>query len=593
MNKEELLELKKELKPSEERIWEKYYTEKGKNFKYPKENIYDVVFEENRNRKDYIALEYEGNSIRYGDFFDKVDQRTEFFKSKNVTDNDIVTIASLLTPDFVYDFYALGRLNAISNLIDPRTSVEGIKDYIKEADSKLVISNDLFLDKIKDLMDSENFEVIVNSLFSNSKNLEYPLNMVSLLTGIKSKLMQIKDNRYINYTDNKELSGSLNSKNEDLTIVHTGGTTGTPKSVVLTHNDYNAMAMQFLSSNIGMSPKEKFMIIMPPWIAYGSGLVHTSLVGGMTAQLLPKLDGKKMDEALIKYKPTYSAGVPSHFLNIYEKDIAKKDSFASTKAAAVGGGAMPAQLYTKVNDYLLEHGFSKGMIPGYGLTESSAAFALKQTDDFKPGSVGIPLPGGTVGIFKFDESTGKTIDEELGYSELGEVCLRTPAMMKGYYKNQELTDKVLVKHNDGNIWIHTGDLGYIDEDGFLFINGRIKELIIRYDGFKIYPNYIENVVLKIPEVENVKVVGITDNINVCGEIPKVFFTIKDDFVQNKEAIIDKIKKLCESELSDYYLEGISFEHVDKMPLTPMGKIDYRKLKEIGSNENVKVLKKSK
>ena len=120
------------IKPSEEQVWRKDYTEAGKNFSFPKNmNVYDLVYEENRKRKDNIAIEYEGKNIRFGDFFDKVDERTDYFKSLGVKPNDIVTMATLSTPNFIYDFYSLGRLGAVSNLIDPRTNIEGIKHYIE------------------------------------------------------------------------------------------------------------------------------------------------------------------------------------------------------------------------------------------------------------------------------------------------------------------------------------------------------------------------------------------------------------------------------------------------------------------------------
>ena len=190
------------IKPSEEQIWRRDYSQAGKNFSFPRENIYDFVFDENKSRKDNIAIQYEGKKIKFGELFDKVEERTEFFKSKNVKDDDIITMTTLLTPDFIYDFYALGRLNAVSNLIDPRTSIEGIKKYIGEANSKLFITNDLFLEKLASAIDSDDFEIVINSLFNNSKRLEYPLNMISVLTALKAKLLERKDSRYVRYQKN-------------------------------------------------------------------------------------------------------------------------------------------------------------------------------------------------------------------------------------------------------------------------------------------------------------------------------------------------------------------------------------------------------
>ena len=574
------------IKPSEEQVWRKDYTEAGKNFSFPKNmNVYDLVYEENRKRKDNIAIEYEGKNIRFGDFFDKVDERTDYFKSLGVKPNDIVTMATLSTPNFIYDFYSLGRLGAVSNLIDPRTNIEGIKHYIDEAGSDIIIFNDLFIDKILKAIDDGDYKLISNSLFGDSRLLETPLNIVSVLTGLKSELLRMKDSRIIKYPKTivtPDTTIPADRKNEDLTIVHTGGTTGIPKGVVLTHDNYNAVAYEYLTSNIGFQPGDKFMIIMPPWISYGSGLLHMTLVGGMTAEIIPKQNGKKMDQTLIKNQPTWFAGVPAHFVNMIDRNIAKGDAFKGIKSGAVGGGATPAELYEEADKYFMDHGCQQGVIPGYGLTECSSTFAARQNADFHPGSVGQPLPGCTVGIFKFDEDTFETVDEELGYNQKGEICVRTPGIMKGYYKNQEMTDKVLRKHKDGKIWLHTGDLGYIDEGGYLFVDGRIKELIIRHDGFKVYPNLIENVILKVNGVESVKVVGVKDPNNNVGDIPRVYFTIKSDFEPYTQQILEKVQEECYKDLSEYYTEGISFEIIDKMPLTPIGKVDYRLLQEQGN-----------
>ena len=514
-----------------------------------------------------------------------MEERVSFFKGLNVKSKDIVTIASLLTADFVYDFYALSSMGVITNLIDPRTSVEGIREYLDEAGSRVIVANDLFLGKILKAVGSDkNTTVVCNSLFGGASWLEYPLNIVSIVMGIKAKVISLSDRRIKKYdkrikgVNGQPDSSVYQSEENDLTIVHTGGTTGTPKGVVLTHDNYNAVAMQYLTSDIGFTPKEKFMIIMPPWISYGSGLLHMTLVGGMTAQLIPKLDGKKMDLSLIKNKPTWFAGVPAHFVNMVKRNVAKKDSFEAVRSGAIGGGPVSAELFKDVEEYFLNNGCRQGMIPGYGLTECSSTFAARQSKEFHPGSVGIPLPGANVGIFKIDELSGKTTEKELEYEEQGEVCLQSPAMMKGYFNNQELTQKVLIKHGDGSVWIHTGDLGHIDRDGFLYIDGRIKELIIRHDGFKVYPHLIEELIRKISGIEDVKVVGVTDPINLAGEVPMVFYTVKPEFSDQANDIAKTMQEICFTSLSEYYTEGMNFRRIEKMPLTPIGKIDYRKLK---------------
>jgi long-chain acyl-CoA synthetase len=584
------MENTEKIKPSEERIWEKYYPEEAKNFDFPKMKTYDLVYEQNKNNKDSIALGYEENDICYGEFFDKVEEKTEYFKSQNVKENDIVTVSMLMTPEFVYDFYALGRLNAITNLIDPRTSVDGIRKYLEEAGSDTILNTDIFTSKIKQAIEQDPIKVINYSLGDSANKMPLGLGAVSGVMGIYSNMIEKKDSRFQKYepeVSDKKTELPPYMENQGLTIVHTGGTTGVPKGVLLSHDNYNAMAWQYLKSGIGFAPNDSFLLVMPPWISYGSGMLHMSLVRGMKSIIISKLDSKKMANYLIKYKPQWFAGVPAHYKIILESDLIAKKGVPFVKAGAVGGDAMSAELYESVQKYLVDNGAQKGVYPGYALTEATSAFAVKHTDEFKPGSSGIPLPGSTCGVFKFDENTEMTLDEELDYNQTGEICLRTPNQMLGYFKNEELTNQVLRKHADGYTWIHTGDLGHIDEDGFLFLDGRIKEVIIRHDGFKVYPNLIEKVINSHEAVSGCKVVGVPDCIHNQGQFPRSFIVLKEAY-RNKEAkVLKEIKERCNTCLPEYYVEHGTYEAIDKLPLTPIGKVDYRTLQK--SDEKQKKL----
>lgn len=569
--------------PSEDKIWQKYYPMDALDFSFPKKNVYDVIFELNKNRQDCIALEYEGNEITYGELFDNIEKRTNYFLNKGVKENDVVTISMLMSPEFVYDWYALGRINAISNLIDPRTSYDGIKNYLYEADSSLIINTDLFTSKIKKAVgDNPDFKIINHSLNKSAKRMPFSFGMICKIIGFYSRIIEKSDKRFesgfeIPFKSKNESILPSYIENYPLTIVHTGGTTGTPKGVLLSHDNYNAMAFEYMKSQIGFAPNDRFLLIMPPWISYGSGMLHMSMVTGMKATIISKLDSSKIADYILKYQPQWFAGVPAHFKRISESDSISQKGVHFLKAGAVGGDAMSAVLYEKVNQYLINNGAKQGVYPGYALTEVTSAFAVKQLKEYKPGSVGIPLPGGTVGIFKYDDESKTTIDEELTYGEIGEICMRTPNQMLGYFKNEKQTKEVLRKHKDGKIWVHTGDLGHIDEDGFLYIDGRIKEMIIRYDGFKIYPSVIEKAISANSNVSQCRVVGVPDNKHNHGQVPKVFIVLVDDYKTDNKEIIKDIETACKETLPEYYIEGCTFSIVDKLPLTAIGKVDYRAL----------------
>ena len=577
--------------PSIDKPWEKYYPEGALHFDFPRMKAYDLIYERNKERKDCIALEYEGREITYGELFERIEERADFFISKGIKENDIVTISMLMSPEFVYDWYALGRINAISNLIDPRTSVDGIRHYLEEAESQFVLNTDLFTGKIKKAIGiNPDYHVINYSLLSSADKLPFGFGLINRFTGIYGKSIARRDHRF-------EIAGNTESnmkpsedglptykEHQPLTIVHTGGTTGTPKGVVLSHDNYNAMAYEYMKSEIGFAPNDRFLLIMPPWISYGSGMLHMSMVSGMKATIISKLDSKKIADYLFRYRPQWFAGVPAHYKRIAESEDISKKGVSFLKAGAVGGDAMSAELYQKVNDYLVKNGAKQGVYPGYALTEVTSAFAVKQLGEYKPGSVGIPLPGGTVGVFRFDEDTKTTSDEELRYGETGEICLRTPNQMIGYFKDEEQTGEVLRVHKDGLTWVHTGDLGHVDEDGFIYVDGRIKEMITRYDGFKIYPPVIEKLLNNQDIVAQCKVVGVMDRKHEHGQVPAVFVVLKAGNNSGVQSVLNELEIICKQGLPEYYMENCVFRKIDVLPLTAIGKVDYRQLQRIVENE---------
>jgi len=379
-------------------------------------------------------------------------------------------------------------------------------------------------------------------------------------------------------------------KDMPITIVHTGGTTGKAKGVVLSNDNINCGAFQCEISGLNFKDRGTWLDIMPPFIVYGVGNgLHLPLSMGMKVILMPSFDPTKFDEILLKHKPNYMAGVPSHYGYLLESEKMKNADLSFFKTPIVGGDKMDYTLEQQVNEFLQEHNCSSKIIKGYGMSEVDAAVSVCINNEInKLKSVGIPLSHSNIGIF--DPET----NQELSYYEEGEVRISGPNIMLGYYNNPIEEEKVLHTDKNGTKWIHSGDLGYFDEDGHLFVKGRYKEMIVRPDGFKVYPTSIEEVILNHPDVSECKVVGCRDFTESQGDLPKAFIILKET---NKDAntIVEEIKILCQRELAEYS-QPFDYEIKDKFPTTSVGKINTLALKEEAEQQlqqkiNKKILKK--
>lgn len=299
--------------------------------------------------------------------------------------------------------------------------------------------------------------------------------------------------------------------------------------------------------------------------------VHQAMCAGCTLVLVPKFDPMKFDRLIMKYKPQHFWGVPTHLDAVTMSKRMKKADLSFLIRAGVGGDSLKEESEIRINEFLAKHKCKYAVTKGYGMTEVNSAICVCIDHADKVGSVGIPLVHSIVSAFEPETHN------ELKTGEVGEICLSGPAMMLGYLNNPEETDKVMQRHADGRVWIHTGDSGYVDEDGFVFILDRIKRMIIREDGFKVYPSIIENVITKSDAVENCAVVGIR-NINYTqGVNPKAFVVLNGKY--DKETAISTIWNTCRKELAEYCLPT-DIVAIDELPLTPIGKIDYMSLSKI-------------
>ena len=562
--------------PSIDKPWLKYYSEEVINAKLPKKTLYRCLKDNNADFPNNTALNYFNNKIDYKTLIEKTDITAAALSQLGIKNGDIITFLMPTLPETVYLLYAISKIGAIANMVDPRTSADGIKKYICEVKSKVIVTVEAAYEKLSEITNELEF---INKIIvvSPADSLPLPIKILFKLRNrskIKYKQNCIKWENFYSLGDKRASVEEKYIENRPVVIVHTGGTTGFPKGVVLTNDNLNAAAYQCLISGIDMRREHTWLNIMPPFIAYGVGNgLHLPLIIGMEVYLIPQFDPNKFDRLIIKYKPNHMVGVPSHYGNLIKSKNLVKADLSYIIAPTVGGDTMDKNLEIATNSFLKEHNCEYAITKGYGMTEVCAAVSVCISNECnKLGSVGIPFSHTLISIFDPDT------DKELKYGEPGEICISGPNTMLGYFNNEKETNHIIKRHSDGELWVHSGDIGYMTEEGFLYILDRLKRIIIRHDGFKIFPSEIEKCILSTGLVKNVAAVKIPDNEHVQGYLPAVFIVPNEENINNDE-IEEKIKNACKQRLPEYSLPK-EYYFIDSLPLTPIGKVDYLKLENL-------------
>lgn len=557
---------------SQAKPWLKYYDQKFIDQTLPALSAFEYVCQRSKNHLNDTALEYYGRKFTYADLIVNVKKTAAALRGAGVKKGDIITVVSIMTPEIIALFYAADMMGATLNLVDPRYSVEGIREYIEEVDSHLLICLNVVYERCRQAAKRTNVEKVI--VLSPADSLP-PVMAVGykLTTPDKNKYASnvIRWKQFIKGGEGQSTAAEPYDPDHACVVVHTGGTTGSPKGVMLTDDCFNGIALQFQAYPKLFHRGQKLMNVMPPFIAYGFACgIHLPLVLGFTVIIIPNLDPAKLGSLVLKHKPEHMFGVPTHYQQLAADPKLRDKDLSFIINYAAGGDSLSRGAEQTVNDFLAAHGARYPIAKGYGMTEVSSAATVAAGLDNKPGSVGIPMVNTVVAAFE------PGTDQELPIGQRGELCISGPCLMKGYYNKPEETAILLRRHPDGRVWAHTGDMGYLDEDGFVFLDSRIKRMIIRHDGFKVFPSMIENVVSRHPAVHQCSVVGCADKDHTQGRLPFVYIVLKSDTTAKKKQVIRELERMCAEELPEY-VQPAAYKFISSMPMTPVGKVDYRQL----------------
>lgn len=557
---------------SQAKPWLKYYDQKFIDQTLPALSAFEYVCQRSKNHLNDTALEYYGRKFTYADLIVNVKKTAAALRGAGVKKGDIITVVSIMIPEIIALFYAADMMGATLNLVDPRYSVEGIREYIEEVDSHLLVCLNVVYERCRQAAKRTNVEKVI--VLSPADSLP-PVMAVGykLTTPDKNKYASnvIRWKQFIKGGEGQSTAAEPYDPDHACVVVHTGGTTGSPKGVMLTDDCFNGIALQFQAYPKLFHRGQKLMNIMPPFIAYGFACgIHLPLVLGFTVIIIPNLDPAKLGSLVLKHKPEHMFGVPTHYQQLASDPKLRDKDLSFIINYAAGGDSLSRGAEQTVNDFLAAHGARYPIAKGYGMTEVSSAATVAAGLDNKPGSVGIPMVNTVVAAFE------PGTDQELPIGQRGELCISGPCLMKGYYNKPEETAILLRRHPDGRVWAHTGDMGYLDEDGFVYLDSRIKRMIIRHDGFKVFPSMIENVVSRHPAVHQCSVVGCADKDHTQGRLPFVYIVLKADTTAKKKQVIRELERMCAEELPEY-VQPVAYKFISSMPMTPVGKVDYRQL----------------
>ena len=552
--------------------WYKYYDKGGYKIDYPDLTIYEMIEKTALTYPNNYAFEYYGNKITYRELLARIKKTASALLEIGVVEGDRVTICMPNTPVAIITFYAINMLGATASMIHPLSSEQEIEFYLKESNSKYILTIDLVYDKVVKAVNNTKVEKIIVSSVSDDMN-RHMQAIYWFFSGRKNKI--IKNEKALFYKEfldlgiyYKEFECCKRKLDDEAVILYSGGTTGKPKGIVLTNLNFNALAMQCLVMCNPVKAGDSILAILPIFHGFGLGVsIHTPLYVGMKVILVPDFSPRKFGSLIKKYKPNFITGVPTLYEALLKTKLRRND-LSSVTCVVCGGDTLNPTFKKKIDEFLSKYGSKATVRCGYGLTECTAASCLNPRNEYRDNSIGIPMPDTKYKIVKIGTfDSAKTMED-------GEICISGPTVMKEYLNNPEETSKTLIKHKDGITWLHTGDIGCMDKDGFIYFKQRLKRMIVS-SGYNIYPSYVEEIICKHPMVDACVVIGIPHEYK--KQVAKAYVVLKKG-EKGTASVKKQIKKYCEERLAKYSWP-YEYEFRDSLPTTLVGKVAYKELEE--------------
>ena len=553
--------------------WKDYLGDVPMHLSYFEGTMFEAVEAVAKKYPDYVAFDFMGKATTYRELVENVLQCAKALKAMGIRENDKITIAMPNCPQGIYMFYAANVVGAIGNMIHPLSAEKEIEFYLKESDSVAVITLDQFYAKVQRARSKTDVKnLIITSIkdaLSPVMKVGYALTQGRKIEKIPADAPVVLWKQFLNLGKTAEDPKVSRAAQDPAVILYSGGTTGTTKGIVLTNKNFNALGQQVIATNPMFRPGDKMLAAMPIFHGFGLGVcVHTMLSQGGRCILVPRFTPKTYAKDLVKNRCNFIAGVPTLYEALLRLPDMEGADLSCLKGVFSGGDSLSIELKKKFDKFLYDHKATIQIREGYGTTETVTACCLTPVHIYKEGSIGLPFPDTYIKIVV------PGTEEEVPYGQEGEILLAGPTVMQEYMHHPQETAQTLRQHADGLTWVYTGDLGTMDEQGFVYFKGRGKRMIVT-SGYNVYPAQLENILDAHELVQMSCVIGVPDPYKM--QKVKAFVKLTPD-AQPTEQTKKILMAYCREHIAKYAMPyDIAFK--DDMPKTLVGKVAYRVLEE--------------
>jgi len=556
--------------------WMKHYGNVPPSIDYPEGTLYDVLEKAAERHSDQIAYEFIGRKVTCSEMISGIGKAAAALRSQGVKKGDRVLLCLPNVPQAVSLFYAINKMGAVAVMVHPLSSRNEVEFYINDSGSRIAVTLDRFCNVFEGLEASTGLEKLV--VVDTAKGLGVMMRLAYRFRSRKIPRPVMKEHM-TSWEDFLAAGGNEEKEAMDAkdvaVILYTGGTTGSPKGVLLSNLNFNATATQtYTMGQYSITVSDSMLGVLPMFHGFGLCIgMHMTLMHSARLILVPVFSPDSYARLIKKRRPTFIAGVPTLFELMIRNKRLKNADLSFLRGVFVGGDTLTVDLKKRVDEFLKEHGSTSTIREGYGLTECVTASCLTPINEYRTGSIGIPFPD----TFYKIVAIGTT--DEVPYGTDGEVCISGPSVMIGYNNEKEETESVLKVHADGRTWLHTGDAGMMDEEGFVYFKQRLKRMIVS-SGYNIYPSQIENVLDSHPFVQSSCVIGVPDDIRI--QSVKAFVVLREG-TEDGEDTKHKLIAHCKGNIARYAVPE-EVEFIETLPMTKVGKVAYTELEKLATDK---------